>query len=265
MHTSTILTILFILIGFGLGTLFGVALEDRNQILAVLTVIGTVGAVIWAVSRDTIFKYINRPILKVDFYETYAPYLRYVPPDQDQEPHQYILTLSISNIGKTVAESCQPLITKLWIKGDKDWIAPSGWVPLPLNWVFLSELEQEYLREINIYPNKPYLFNICTIFDTNTFLLTAPIRSRSQPTYFRRWTTYCIELTAFSVNAKPITKNYYINWKGPYQETLAGFKSNIEIYESKKHPYPYHYEDIKSSKLHEALWVKDGVNTKVGE
>jgi hypothetical protein len=51
-----ILTVLSVIVGFGLGICFGIALEDKSTILAVLTVIGTVGAVIWAVARDTILK-----------------------------------------------------------------------------------------------------------------------------------------------------------------------------------------------------------------
>jgi len=63
-----IFKVTIIIIAFCLGTLFGIALENKSYILAVLTVIGTVGAVIWVVFRDTILKHINRPKLEVNFY-----------------------------------------------------------------------------------------------------------------------------------------------------------------------------------------------------
>jgi len=242
-----ILKVVLLIVGFGLGTCFGIALENKSNILAVLTVIGTVGAVIWAVARDTILKYIYRPKLDVNFYETDAPYLRYVPPDQRNQPHQHVLTMAISNSGKSVAESCQPLITKLWIKNNEGWIVPRGWVPLPLNWVFVSELQQKYVNEMNIFPNKPYLFNLCTIFENNMFVLTAPIRSRSQPSTFSIQTTYCIELTVFSVNAKPRKKYFYIEWKGAFEMDLPLFEKNIKIYESKDPPKSFHFENIENS------------------
>lgn len=241
------LKVILIIIGFGLGTCFGIALEDKNHILAVLTVIGTVGAVIWAVARDTILKYINRPKLDVNFYETDAPYLRYVPPDQRNQPHQHVLTLLISNDGKSVAESCQPLVTNLWIKDNEEWIVPRGWVPLPLNWVFVSELQQKYVNEMNVFPNKPYLFNLCTIFENNMFVLTAPIKSRSQPSTFSMQTTYCIELSVFSVNAKPRKKYFYIEWKGPFKMDLSSFENNINVYESEGPPASFRYENIEDS------------------
>ena len=243
------LKFILIIIGFGLGTCFGIALENKSHILAVLTVIGTVGAVIWAVARDTILKYINRPRLNVNFYETDAPYLRYVPPDQRNQRHQYVLTLYISNSGRSVAESCQPLITKLWLKkiDNESWIFPKGWVPLPLDWVFERELQEKYVDERNIVPNKPYLFNLCTILDNNLFKLTAPIASRSRRLTFSWKTTYCIELTVFSVNAKPREKYFYIKWKGPFELNLSSFEKNIEIYESKDHPESFHSEKIEHS------------------
>jgi hypothetical protein len=60
--------ILIIIISFALGTCFGIALENKTYIIAILTMVGTVGAVIWAVSRDTIVRYINRPILDINFF-----------------------------------------------------------------------------------------------------------------------------------------------------------------------------------------------------
>jgi len=234
---------ILIIIGFGLGTFFGIALENKSHILAVLTVIGTVGAVIWAVARDTIVKYIYRPILNMKFYEPDAPYLRYVPPSQPYEqPHQHVLTLYISNTGKSVAESCQPLITKMWVRENDSWSFPDGWVPLPLNWVFESELEQKYVSKRNIVPNKPYLFNLCTIHDNNFLVLTAPIMSRSQPSRFSTQTTYCLELTVFSVNAKPVKQYYYIKWSGPFDVDLSAFKTSIDIYESSNSPESYRPE-----------------------
>ena len=241
------LKVILIIIGFGLGTCFGIALEDKSHLLAVLTVIGTVGAVIWAVARDTIIKYINRPLVDENFCETDPPYLRYVPPDERNQPHQHVLTLAISNNGKTVAESCQPLITKIWIKDVEDWIIPRGWVPLPLKWVFQSELRQEYVNEMNIFPNKPYLFNLCNIFENNIFALSAPIWSRSQPSTFRNQTTYCIELSVFSVNAKPRTKLFYIEWKGPFERDLTSFEKNVKIYESKEAPKSFRFENIEGA------------------
>ena len=244
------LKVIFIIIAFGLGTCFGIALENKSHILAALTVIGTVGAVIWAVARDTILKYVNRPRLNVNFYETDAPYLRYVPPDQPNQPHQHVLTLYISNNGRSVAESCQPLITKFWFKNsDNDgWIFPEGWVPLPLNWVFEIELQQKYIDERNIVPNKPYLFNLCTFIDNNLFKLAAPIKSRSQSSVFQGQKTFCIELTVFSVNAEPKKKYFHIEWKGPFEKDLSSFKKSIIIYESKDPPESYHSEEIEDSR-----------------
>lgn len=239
------LKVMLIIIGFGLGTCFGIALEDKSHILTVLTVIGTVGAVIWAVSRDTILKYINRPQLNVNFYETDPPYLRYVPPDQNNQLHQHVLTLAISNNGKTVAESCQPLITKIWIKDIEDWLLPRGWVPLPLRWVFQSELRQENVYEMNIFPSKPYLFNLCHILENNIFKISALIWSRSQPSSFKGQTTYCIELTVFSVNAKPRKKFIYIEWKGLFERDLSSFEKNVKIYESNEPPKSFRLEHIE--------------------
>lgn len=243
-----VLKVILIIIVFGLGTCFGIALEDKSHILAVLTVIGTVGAVTWAVARDTILKYINRPQLDVNFYETVPPYLRYVPPDQRNQLHQHVLTLSILNKGKTVAESCQPLITKIWIKNLEDWISPIGWVPLPLRWVFQSELRQENVYEMNIFPNKPYLINLCNILENNIFRLSALIWSRSQPSIFLGQTTYCIELTVFSMNAKPRKKLIYIEWKGPFERDLSSFENNINVYESESSPTSFRYENIEDFK-----------------
>lgn len=240
-------TVLLIIVGFGLGICFGIALEDKSTILAVLTVIGTVGAVIWAVARDTILKYITRPKLDVTFYENDAPYLRYVPPDQRGQPHQHVLTLYIHNEGKSVAESCQPLITKLWCKkpDSEAWIYPKGWVPLPLNWVFESELQQKFVNERDVVPSKPYLFNLCTFFQNNLLVLTAPIKSRSQPSQFSLQTTYCMELTVFSVNAKATVKFIYIEWRGSFDISLSSFEQHINIYESKNGPKTFHSEKIE--------------------
>ena len=206
--------------------------------------------VIWAVARDTILKYISRPKLDVNFYETEAPYLRYVPPDHRAQPHQYVLTLYIQNGGRSVAESCQPLITKLWLRKPPDsesWVYPEGWVPLPVNWVFESELQQKFVNERNIVPFKPYLCNLCTFFENNVLVLTAPIKSRSQPSSLSIQTTYCIELTVFSVNAKCIKKYIYFEWKGPFEMSLSSFEESINIYESNSKPKMFHPEKIEDA------------------
>lgn len=259
-----ILKILFIIITFGLGICFGISLKNKNFILSVLTVIGTVGAVIWAVARDTILKHINRPKLKINFYESNKPFLRYVPPDERKQPRQHVLTLYLENIGKSVAESCQPLITKFWFKenDNEDWILPSGWVPLPLNWVFQSELQQKYVDERNIVPNKPYLFNICSLLEDNRFVLTAPIRSRSQPTVFQGQKTYCIKLTVFSVNAKPKTKYFYIEWKGPFEKEIYFFKNDINVFESKNPPAVYETEEFHDNNKNNHIFHLPNVENK---
>lgn len=199
---------IFLIIVFGLGVCFGIALEDKSQILAVLTAFGTVGAVIWAVSRDAILKYINRPKLHINFYEPEPPYLRHVPPSQQSQRHQHVVTLSITNSGKSVAEACQPMVTKLWLKRQEEdpWCFPKGWVPLPLDWIFESQLQREHTNERDIVPAKPYLFNLCGIFENTELILMAPIKSRSQPAVFKHQTSYCIEVSVFSVTAKHIKK-----------------------------------------------------------
>jgi len=241
-----ILKVVLVILGFALGTCFGIALGNKSHLLAVLTVIGTVGAVIWAVARDTILKYINKPKLNVNFYETDAPYLRYVPPDQPNQPHQHILTLNISNSGRSVAKSCQPLITKLWFKNTEDssWIYPEGWVPLPLDWVFESQLRQKYVNERDIVPDKPYLFNLCVFLENNSLVLTTPITSRSQTKIYKLQTSYCIELTLYSVNAKTIKKYFSIHWKGNFELNLSSFEKNVWISDLQAPPIIFRVEKI---------------------
>lgn len=243
------LTVISIIIGFGLGTLFGIALENKRHILAVLTVFGTVGAVIWAVGSATILKWFYRPKINVDFYETDAPYLRYVPPEKISQSPLHVLTLCIENSGRSVAESCQPLITKLWFKEtDNDfWVFPVGWVPLPLRWVFQLELQRKYVDERDIVPLKPYLFNLCSILETNKLELSSPIWSRSQSTTFSQLTTYCFEITVSSVNANIKKKYYYIEWKGAFERNLSSFANNIKIYESKEPPKSFRFKHIDDS------------------
>ena len=262
----------FILIPIGVvsGILFGIAFENKELLLQVFIAIGTVGAVIWAVYRDTIIKHIDRPKLDVKFYETDAPYLRHIPPDQQTPFHHHVLTLSIINDGRSVAKSCQPLITKVWLKDKKErltpkeeWVTPTGWVPLPLNWVFVSkakvarnivvidqvvrQLNEEEVYEIDIVPHRPYLFNICTFLEDNRLKLTAPNKSRSQPWLFYGEMTYCIEVTVFSVNAKTTNKCFYIEWKEPFNVDLSLFEKNINIYESKDPPKLFRCEEIEDA------------------
>lgn len=264
------LTIILLIIAFVLGALFGIAYEGKNLFIAAFTAIGTVGAVIWAVYRDAILKYIKRPKLDVKFYETDAPYLRHIPPDQQTQFHHHVLTLSIINDGGSVAKSCQPLITKVWLKDKterltpiEEWVTPTGWVPLPLNWVFVSkakvarnivvidqvvrQINEEEVYEIDIVPHRPYLFNICTCLGDNRLMLTASNKSRSQPSVFYGEMTYCIEVTVFSVNAKPINKCFYIEWKKPFNVDLSLFEKNINIYESKDPPKRFRYEEIEDA------------------
>ena len=118
---------------------------------------------------------------------------------------------------------------------------------MPLRWVFQSELRQENVYEMNIFPNKPYLFNLCNILENNIFTLSALIWSRSQPSSFHGQTTYCIELTVFSVNAKPRKKFIYIEWKGPFERDLSSFEKNVKIYESNEPPKSFRLEHIEDS------------------
>lgn len=244
-----ILTALYVIISFGLGICFGIALENETTILSVLIAIGTIGAVIWAVARDTILKYIKRPKLDVEFFEFNSPYLRNVPPDRWGQPHQHVLTLYISNRGGSIAESCQPLITKLWLKkpDNGSWVYPDGWVPLPLNWVFEVELQQRVVNERDIIPYKPYLFNLCTFIENNLLVLTSPIKSRSQPSKFSCQTIYCIELTIYSINVKPIKKYINIDWQGSFKKDLASFEKNICVYETKNAPKRFRSEIIEDA------------------
>lgn len=222
-------------------------LENKKLILQVFIAIGTVGAVLLALFRDFIREIIRKPKLDVKFYEASSPYLRDVPPPKADQLHQHVLTLYILNKGKSVAESCQPLITRLWIKDEEEWIAPKGWVQLPLDWVFVSRSKKEDLFEIDIVPYRYYPFNICSFFENHTLKLTAPIKSRSQPIIFNRHTTYCIEVTVFSVNAKSITKWIYIEWKGVFSKDLSMFENNIKVYESKDPPTTSREEIIKDA------------------
>jgi hypothetical protein len=134
----------------------------------------------------------------------------------------------------------------LWFKDTENgsWVYPEGWIPLPLDWVFESVLTQKYVKERDIVPDKPYLFNLCFFSEDNSLVLTAPITSRSQKKIYDLQTSYCIELTLYSVNAKTIKKYYYIHWKGNFELDLLSFEKNIEINESKDHPKNSRVEKI---------------------
>lgn len=89
------------------------------------------------------------------------------------------------------------------------------------------------------------LRNSLTILNFGSFKDSClPIRSRSQPSTFSSQTTYWIELSVYSVNAKPIKRYFYIDWKGPFEMDLSSFENNISVYESDGHPVSFRYENI---------------------
>jgi len=205
-----------------------------ESIWGALGAIGTILAVIWAVYHQGILERVRKPILKIDPYENTAPFIRPVPTGTKENPvTSYILTFQLRNIGESIAERAQPLLTMVWSLDGSAWEAQKGWVPVPLRWVF-DEIAQQSTgkstEEKDLVQHRPYLFSLGELSTRHpdTFELLGLIFSRSQRNSYDAG-KHIFEITAFSQSVDPIKKYVRLKWSGSCSGDFEELKKKVTV------------------------------------
>lgn len=143
----------------------------------------------------------------------------------------YVLTLSIMNTGKMVAEKVEPLITKIFEYEGKNWKKRENWISIPISWLFAKKGVRNLVEE------RPYSFDLGSFPSKgrykNHFLLSWTDISPELTEGFPNGKKYCFEVTAFGRKAK-VVKYIYIYAKKwgedyPYDRDDAAKKITINI------------------------------------
>ncbi len=225
-----------------------------QDIWTILTALGTLGAVIWAIYHQDILERRRRPKLEISLYEPEPPHLRPVSidipirdadmPDQQgvRKVKVFSLTLKLINTGETIAKNAQPLITNVGTFKNGQWQTQDNWLPVPLLWVF-DELAQHAAgkptEEKDLVAERPYLFNMGQLSTENPdiFELLPAIVSKSQTASYKPG-EYCFEITAFAVKTDLAKKYIRIQWDGGTTRDYEDVKTKIRVLAENKPPWP---------------------------
>jgi len=215
---SVILILAIIVVGaICFGRLFWIA----------MAAIGTVSAVVWAVFQQGILIRFNRPILEFMPFEQEPPYFRQAPllnRKNEQAGFSYPITIPLINNGKTLANSCQPVILSVWDNKAGKWVKDINWLPKNLLWAFGGGGER------NLIPRKPYQFALGMFRTTHPdkFILSDESPTTGQRSAFGPG-KYCFEIKVFAENAKSNSQYFYIEWNGGCTDDFEKAKEKIRI------------------------------------
>ena len=222
-----------------------------ESIWAVLTALGTCGAVLVALFYQPLRTWYKKPILEIGLYEPEPPHLIRVPVDQSGEKVSnnkektiaYILYMKLINTGKSIARSAQPLITNVGSFKDSKWQIQAYWLPLPLLWAF-DEWSQKATgkptEEKDLVPQRPYIFNIGTLSTEkpDTFDLLCHIASKSQTVSYGPG-EHCFEVTVYALESQTARKYIRLQWDGGCTRDFVKVKSKIIVSAMDRAPWPH--------------------------
>jgi hypothetical protein len=192
----------------------------KQSVWISLAAVGTSLAVVVAIFRDTFWRWYRRPILKISPVEATHPHLIRIPEvnrDTGTKSKGYYVTLSLTNIGKSMAKSGQLLITKKGQHIDNQWRLQKNWLPVQVQWI-LDEWAmiagKKPTEERNLIPERPYQFHALGISsnEPDKFWLKTLLMPRHQPDSYPAG-TYCFEIAAFAEDAKTVRQYVHVEWE----------------------------------------------------
>jgi hypothetical protein len=204
-----------------------------------LTALGTIGAVTWAIYHQGIRSWWNRPILKIARFVPEPPFLRstqeFKRESRELLGESYYVNFQIQNTGKTIARSCQPIVTAVGVYEDS-WKKIENWLPLGLTWALdeLSSSAGKPTEDKLLIPFRPYFFNLgrWSTMHPGVFQLFALVYPYAQQTEFYPG-KQCFEITVFGENASLKPQYFYLDW-GPWMDDLEKIRETLTI-EQKDH------------------------------
>ena len=208
-----------------------------QSIWVVLTAMGTIGVVLWAIFRDSILEFWRRPILQILPSEWEPPYFRPAPlvdSDNKRVGTSYAITIELENRGETLAKNCQPLLTGAGSKDKGKWQKEDNWLPLSLLWA-LDEASMQAsgkpTEERDLVPHRPYSFNLGAVrtTDPDNLSISVIIYPTGQRTAFPPG-EYCFEIKVFAATVKPICKYFYVQWDGKCSENHEEVKKKLRVF-----------------------------------
>lgn len=240
-----------IIIGALVGSItlvVGASLTNQSTWI-VLTAVGTIGAVVWAVWHQGILTLINRPILEIEPPDYSRQYLRHAriisSGKEDLEGHdeqRCYLDIQIKNKGRTIARNCQPLLTAMGAVDDSGrWQKQDNWAPIGLDWILDEAARQatgQPTEEKDIVRERPYVFSLGYM-------------STKEPHYFR-FSTYliptgqpdkvcpyknCFEVTVFAENAKPVKKYFHLRYDNGWFRDIEKIKQAMRVFTADYPPW----------------------------
>jgi hypothetical protein len=219
-----------------LALVIGAKLSPQ-KIWVALTAIGTICVVGYAVYREEYQAYRRRPVLEIDLFESNPPHLIEIPeinPKTKASSRGYYVTLKLTNIGKSIAERAQVLITA---KGqyfyEDGWKSQENWIPISIRWIldeWAEIADKKPTQERALIPERPYLFHILGISSNqpSLFHLYPVIIPRHQSDKYPPG-TYCFEVTAFALGAKTVKKYVHVEWKGEEADTYKEISERMIV------------------------------------
>jgi hypothetical protein len=225
-----------ILIGFfalGLVIIIGAKLV-KQSVWEALTAFGTIGAVIVALFYPIFHEWRVSPSIEISPPDYATGYLRSAQEYGGVMPF-FFIDLKLKNTGKSMAKSSQPFISAVGEEVQGKWQKLPNWVPTPVYWV-LDDWEEKAggkpTAERDLIPLRPYYFTIgyLTPKYPDTLGLSRTIIATGQSEAFKPG-KYCFEVTAYALDAEPITKYFLITWKGQCPAHLRDLPASIEVKE----------------------------------
>ena len=212
------------------------AAYNGQSIWIVLTAIGTVGAVVWAIFHQEILTRLRQPILEIRPFEQEPPYFRqtdeFHPGTSKKVGVGYYINIPIRNRGKTLAKNCQAFIITMGHIDAGKWQQDKNWLPKGLWWTF------EGPGEKNLVPDKPDQFSLgsLSIKQPDKFFLSTTFLTTGQPFDFDPG-KYCFELKVFAENARSISKFFHVEWDGGCTDNFEEVKTRIRIFATDDPPW----------------------------
>lgn len=238
---AKIVGILAILLGL-LGLLYlYFCKKDTNWIA--LAAIGTVLASTWAIFRQGILAWLNKPILNiVGFFEPEPPHLRKVPFYLNGKPLDitYQLSIEIKNTGQATAKNAALHVSEMRRVEDGKWNIQNNWIAAPIKWALdiAADIGRELpTEERNLVSRRPYIsnFGMLRTSKPDLFILRTIIMPAGQKEEYEPG-EYCFQLTLSAEGAKPVKKYFHIRWRGGCTEDLKEVKEKIRIYMPRRPP-----------------------------
>lgn len=223
-----------------------------QSVIATLTAIGTVGAVILALWSQEIKNIINKPKLEIEIEKKEDPKLmKLIQLSSTGELYKgYFIVCSIKNSGKEIAKDSQIQLTSIMKKKDGDWKIAKPWIPLQMTWVIskgIFHTKNEVSRDL--IRNAPNLFTIGA-FSNNIYhgslILNYYSSNKIQPESLPPG-EYCFEITTYSPSLKEPLKRYiYISFDDfkPQDEFEDNIKTKVKVKNVEKKPPLYKGEFI---------------------